>query len=110
MDDIKQFALKEWHIVALFLTLIGGIFKAEIASAISSAILIIEQRRLKGQTVQLLAIDGSWKTVRVIAYHHEIPFYRNGGVVIEHQDGGEYVNETMTFRNWKLQRIRTLQS
>lgn len=108
MSDIKQFVVQEWHVFALFLTIVSGIFKSEIASALSGIVIILEQRKYVGQTVQLQAPDGAWNTVKIISYHYEIPFLRSGGVLLSHQESnGDYVREKIGFNNWKSLRIRT---
>lgn len=111
MGDFKQFVLQEWHIIALFVTLLGGIFKSEISSALTAIVIIIEQRELVGQSVQVQSPDGSWQAVEIISYHYEIPVWRTGGVMIMHQSvQDEYVQEKINFDIWKNMRVRTVQS
>lgn len=111
MTDAKNFVVQEWHVIALFLTIVGGIFKTEITSALQSIVITIEQKALIGQTVEMQSPDGSWHAVKIISYECEIPFFRTGGVLLEHQlSGNDYIQEKINFDNWSNQRIRTLQS
>lgn len=108
MSDIENFVLQEWHVIAIFLTILSGIFKAEITSALQGMVLRVEQRQLTGQVVQLLSVDGSWKSVKILSYHFEVPFFKTGGVVIQHLEcGDEFTKEKINFANWKTLRIRT---
>ena len=100
------FVVREWHIVVLVFTLVLNLVKAEISSALNSLVLIYEQRGLIGKTVLLLAADGSWKTVKIDHYQGEIPFVRSGGVFISHCEQDNYIQEKISFNNWKGQRIR----
>ncbi|VAW58978.1 hypothetical protein MNBD_GAMMA11-2567 [hydrothermal vent metagenome] len=104
MDD---FVLKEWHLVVIFLTILGSIFKNEITSTLDALIIIFEQRKLKGKSVFLLTPTGEWDEIMIIRYQAEIPFLRSGGVLVKHlRREGEAGHENFSFPNWKAQRIR----
>jgi len=104
MDD---FVLKEWHLVVIFLTILGSIFKNEITSALGALIIIFEEKEFKGKNVLLLSATGEWDEISIVCYQAEIPFLRSGGVLVKHlRREGEAVHEAFSFSNWKAQRIR----
>ena len=104
---MENFTLKEWHIVMIFFTLILSIIKNDLISALKTAILINEQRGLRGKTVLILSSTGNWHKVQIQSYQYEIPFIRSGGVFIAHSDEqGNHIQEKISFNNWQLQRVR----
>jgi hypothetical protein len=104
---VKEFVLKEWHVLMLVATIIGGLFKSDISSALGAAVTIFEQRGLKGKMVQIYCADGSWQDITIVAYHYAIPFIHSGGVTVLHIDElGNDITENVSFTNWRSQRIR----
>lgn len=106
----SKFVLEQWHIIVIFFTIVAGIFKAEVVSAVNAFITIIEQRKYRGCEAQLLGPDGSWERIKIVSYQQEIPFVRSGGVLVRHIDEqGQVSQEKFSFDNWKIQRIRFIQ-
>ena len=105
---MNGFELQEWHIVVLLFTIVAGILKSDITSAIKSSIVIKEQKGNVGKKVLMLAPTGDWLETTILGYQHEIPFIRGGGVTVEHHDDEKgYIQEKLSFTNWGAQRLRT---
>jgi len=65
---MENFVLKEWHLLVIFLTILGGIFKNEIISTLGALIIIFEQRKFKGKNVYLLTPTGEWEEITIVRY------------------------------------------
>lgn len=106
---MNQLTLEAWHLLAMLLTIIVGIFKNDIAHLFNAYSTVREQSHLKGKDVELLGPDGHWQAIRIVDYQLPIPMIKRGGVFVTHNiKGDKSIQEKISFSNWRNQRMRML--
>ncbi|MGB0578571.1 MAG: hypothetical protein ACPGVU_02615 [Limisphaerales bacterium] len=102
-----HFVLKDWHVIAALLTIVGWIASDQLKPWIHSLILIREIKFHIGQTIEVMYVDGEWTPVTIKGFKPTIPFRQIGGVLVEHihSDGTPYT-EKLSFTVYHYARKR----
>ena len=105
---MSEFLIKEWHVILIFVTIIGGILKDDFIATINSFSSARVYKQLKNTKAWLLSENRVWEEIEIIDYQYQIPFVQSGGLTILHKNikTGLLCTEFFTFDKWQSQRFR----
>ena len=103
---MHNFAVEAWHLMAVFATIVIGIFKQDISLTVTAYMTVSAQKHLLGQTIEIQSPTGDWEQVTLVEFRVPVPFIKRGGVFVEHQVNGNRLTEKITYDAWHHLRIR----
>ncbi len=101
--------LKDSHIFAILAGIFVIIFKPQLLAFSDTFIVTMEIKLRPGDHVEIMYMDGQWTRAKILKFTYTIPFYRIGGIYLEHDlDDGKTATEKLSYHVFRYCRKRWL--